>query len=157
MLECIWCLRPYWATLNTPVLVWSPKLSSVRPAQYLDGWPPGNSRCCSLLLFSISRIFSMFYCFHKVLIVTRQDHRYFFHLWKTFRIFFSDIPFLSNDILIFSVSSMCINVNPHEGLALVLLKQHKDYCWNIFGAYDHTTLNTPVLVWSPKGSKRTHL
>ena len=37
-------------TLNAPVLVRSPKLSSVGPAQYLDGWPPGNSRCCRLLL-----------------------------------------------------------------------------------------------------------
>ena len=35
-------------TLNAPVLVRSPKLSSVGPAQYLDGWPPGNSRCCRL-------------------------------------------------------------------------------------------------------------
>ena len=35
-------------TLNTPVLVRSLKLSSVGPAQYLDGWPPGNSRCCRL-------------------------------------------------------------------------------------------------------------
>ena len=35
---------------------------------------------------------------------------------------------------------------------IVLSKQHKDYCWNGFGAYDHTTLNTPVLVWSPKVS-----
>ena len=38
-------------TLSTPVLVWSLKLSSVEPAQYLDGWPPGNSRCCRLLFF----------------------------------------------------------------------------------------------------------
>ena len=38
-------------TLNAPVLVWSPKLSSVGPVQYLDGWPPGNHRCCRLLFF----------------------------------------------------------------------------------------------------------
>ena len=41
-------------TLNTPVLVRSPKLSSVGPAQYLDGWPPRNSRCCRLFLFFCS-------------------------------------------------------------------------------------------------------
>ena len=29
-------------TLNTPVLVRSPKLSNVGPGQYLDGRPPGN-------------------------------------------------------------------------------------------------------------------
>ena len=38
-------------TLSTPLLIWSLKLSSVGPAQYLDGWPPGNSRCCRLLFF----------------------------------------------------------------------------------------------------------
>ena len=38
-------------TLNAPVLVWSPKLSSVGPAKYLDGWPPGNRRCCRLRFF----------------------------------------------------------------------------------------------------------
>ena len=41
-------------TLNAPVLVRSPKLSSVGPAQYLDGWPPGNSRCCRLFLIFFS-------------------------------------------------------------------------------------------------------
>ena len=38
-------------TLNAPVLIWSPKLSSVGPVQYLDGWPPGNHRCCRLHLY----------------------------------------------------------------------------------------------------------
>ena len=33
------------ATLNTPVVVWSLKFSIVGPGQYLDGWPPGNTRC----------------------------------------------------------------------------------------------------------------
>ena len=32
--------------LNTPVLVRSPKLSSIEPRQYLDGRPPGNTGCC---------------------------------------------------------------------------------------------------------------
>ena len=31
--------------LKTPVLVWSLKLSSIEPCEYLDGWPPGNTRC----------------------------------------------------------------------------------------------------------------
>ena len=39
---------------------------------------------------------------------------------------------------------------------IVLSKQHKDYCWNGFGAYDHTTLNTPVLVCSLKVSSVGH-
>ena len=34
--------------LSTPVLVRSPKLSSIEPSQYLGGWPPGNTRCCKL-------------------------------------------------------------------------------------------------------------
>ncbi len=35
------------STENTPVLVRSPKLSSVAPGQYLDGRPPGNPGCRS--------------------------------------------------------------------------------------------------------------
>ena len=31
--------------LKTPVLVRSLKLSSIEPCEYLDGWPPGNTRC----------------------------------------------------------------------------------------------------------------
>ena len=31
--------------LKAPVLVWSLKLSSIEPCEYLDGWPPGNTRC----------------------------------------------------------------------------------------------------------------
>ena len=46
-------------TLSTPVLVWSLKLSSVEPAQYLDGWPPGNSRCCRRLFFFSSTMISV--------------------------------------------------------------------------------------------------
>ena len=38
-------------TLNTPVLVRSPKLSNVEPSQYLDGWPPGNTRCSKCFIF----------------------------------------------------------------------------------------------------------
>ena len=33
-------------TLKTPVLVGSPKLSSVEPHYYLDGGPLGNTRYC---------------------------------------------------------------------------------------------------------------
>ena len=39
-------------TLKTPVLVRSPKLSNVEPGQYLDGWPPGNTRCRRLFPLS---------------------------------------------------------------------------------------------------------
>ena len=38
-------------TLKTPVLVWSLKLSNVEPRQYLDGWLPGNTRCCRQFIF----------------------------------------------------------------------------------------------------------
>ena len=31
--------------LKAPVLVWSLKLSSIEPCEYLDGWPPRNTRC----------------------------------------------------------------------------------------------------------------
>ena len=37
-------------TLITPDLVRSRKLSRVGPGQYLDGRPPGNTRCCKLFL-----------------------------------------------------------------------------------------------------------
>ena len=40
-------------TLNTPVLVRSRKLSNVGPGQYLDGGPPGNSRCGRLLVLGV--------------------------------------------------------------------------------------------------------
>ena len=38
-------------TLNTPVLVRSPKLSNVGPGQYLDGRLPGNTGCRRLLFW----------------------------------------------------------------------------------------------------------
>ena len=37
--------------LKAPVLVWSLKLSSIEPCEYLDGWPPGNTWCCRPNLF----------------------------------------------------------------------------------------------------------
>ena len=42
-------------TLKAPVLVRSPQLSNVESGQYLDGWPPGNTRCCWLF---VTRYFS---------------------------------------------------------------------------------------------------
>ena len=33
-------------TLKAPLLVRSAKLSNIGSGQYLDGWPPGNTRCC---------------------------------------------------------------------------------------------------------------
>ena len=38
-------------TLNTPVLVRSPKLSNIWPGQYLDGRLPGNTGCRRLLFW----------------------------------------------------------------------------------------------------------
>ena len=53
-------------TLNTPVLVRSPKLSNVESSQYLDGWPPGNTGCCWLPSF-------FFYFFPRLLLTFGQD------------------------------------------------------------------------------------
>ena len=47
-------------TLNTPVLVWSLKLSSVGLVQYLDGWLPRNHRLC-LFMFSCFILFLFFW------------------------------------------------------------------------------------------------
>lgn len=33
--------------IETPVLVWTQKLSNIGPGQHLDGWPQGNLRCCN--------------------------------------------------------------------------------------------------------------
>ncbi len=84
-------------TLNAPVLVWSPKLSSVGPAQYLDGWPPGNSRCCRLFFFSLPPTFKTFF-FPTILTTTKtfatqshsQDYhcvfKYNFFPWKKWQL-----------------------------------------------------------------------
>ena len=47
-------------TLSTPVLIWSPKLSSVGHVQYLDGWPSRNHRCSRLCLLFPSFLFFFF-------------------------------------------------------------------------------------------------
>ena len=39
-------------TLNTLVLIWSPKLNRVGPVKYLGGWQSGNCRCCMLFFLS---------------------------------------------------------------------------------------------------------
>ena len=41
-------------SMATPDLVRSRKLSRVGPGQYLDGRPPGNTRCC-MLFFSLTQ------------------------------------------------------------------------------------------------------
>ena len=43
--------------LNIPVLVRSLKSSSIELSQYLDGWPPGNTKCCWHLLFFSPNLF----------------------------------------------------------------------------------------------------
>ena len=99
-------------TLSTPVLVWSLKLSSVGPTQYLNGWPPGNSRCCRLLFFffhMISVWLSSFNIWHLFFTLCANSYRVFTHILHT-----------------------------------------KAHCGKAATAYDHTTLSTPVLVWSLK-------
>ena len=50
-------------TLNTPVLVRSPKLSNVEPSQYLDGWPLGNTRYRKQYFLALLSLFlSAFLC-----------------------------------------------------------------------------------------------
>ena len=51
-------------TLNTPVLVRTPKLSNVGPGQYLDGRPPRNTGCCRLFAFAHPLLFLLTHIFH---------------------------------------------------------------------------------------------
>ena len=44
-------------TLKTPLLVRSAKLSNFESGQYLDGWPPGNTRCCWHFVIKIIRFY----------------------------------------------------------------------------------------------------
>ena len=73
-------------TLNTPVLVRSPKLSNVESSQYLDGWPPGNTGCCwltSAFLHGVCLVFA----FARFCLVFSQDFSTIFvaKLWKSWR------------------------------------------------------------------------
>ena len=51
----IWSRGWWWgdprSILYTPVVVRSPKLSSIEPRRYLDGRLPGNTGCCWLFVF----------------------------------------------------------------------------------------------------------
>ena len=113
-------------TLNTPVLVWSPKLSSVGPVQYLDGWPPGNHRCCRLSFFFI---FSQ--CLHCLL------------PWSCPSFYF--YTFLSRGLPPLTMATIY-----QAWHSIVPFRLLSSYNLTATCAYDHTTLNTPVLVWSPK-------
>ena len=62
--------------LNAPVLVRSPKLSSIEPRQYLDGWPPGNTGCCWQINFFFA-IFYLHWHFDK-----KSCFDVFFHRWN---------------------------------------------------------------------------
>ena len=64
--------------LNAPVLVRSPKLSSIEPRQYLDGWPPGNTGCCWHINFFFSTLYTE--------ILTRKGFfDVFFHQWNEWK------------------------------------------------------------------------
>ena len=85
-------------TMNTPVLVRSPKLSMVGPGQYLDGSPPGNTWCCRLhhlFFFRLKRckirLLSVCYCFLFLLdaFLSRS-----FTSWPSIRLPFTNKPFL---------------------------------------------------------------
>ena len=53
-------------TLRTPLLVRSAKLSSVGSGQYLDGWPPGNTRCCwHFIIFMYYFFLNFLFYFHR--------------------------------------------------------------------------------------------
>ena len=93
-------------TLNTPVLVRSPKLSNVESSQYLDGWPPGNTGCCWSKPNFFARV-------SRVLRDPRQVPNFSF-------------PFSST------------------------LRDWKRLDLALSDANGHITLNTPVLVRSPK-------
>ena len=75
-------------TLNTPVLVRSPKLSMVGPGQYLDGWPPGNTWCRRHQSFSFARRFIfVFLGFFPLFFIFPSDFLYEFWLKNWTRIF----------------------------------------------------------------------
>ena len=132
-------------TLNTPVLVRSPKLSNVGPGQYLDGRLPGNTGCRNLL-FWINCRYEEFKSI-KITVIIVYGH-----------------TTLNTPVLV--RSPKLSNVGPGQYLdgrlpgntgcrrLLFWLK-----CWyeefkhiqtTVIIVYGHTTLNTPVLVRSPK-------
>ena len=132
-------------TLNTPVLVRSPKLSNVGPGQYLDGRLPGNTGCRKLLFWLNCR-YEEFKSI-KITVIIVYGH-----------------TTLNTPVLV--RSPKLSNVGPGQYLdgrlpgntgcrrLLFLLK-----CWyeefksikiTVIIVYGHTTLNTPVLVRSPK-------
>ena len=62
--------------LNAPVLVRSPKLSSIEPRQYLDGWPPGNTGCCwQINFFSYTEILTRNSCFHVFFFIRETNEK----------------------------------------------------------------------------------
>ena len=65
-------------TLKAPVLVRSPQLSNVESGQYLDGWPPGNTRCCWLF---VTRYFS-------------DNNSVFWHFFSSYYSYFFLLQFL---------------------------------------------------------------
>ena len=70
-------------TLKAPVLVRSPQLSNVESGQYLDGWPPGNTRCCWLFVthyfsdnnYVFWHFFSSEYFFFATISAYVSEHR----------------------------------------------------------------------------------
>ena len=62
--------------LKTPVLVWSLKLSNIEPSQYLDGWPPGNTGCCRLLILQMSELLSISLHFYSILLSLFSSFEY---------------------------------------------------------------------------------
>ena len=132
-------------TLNTPVLVRSPKLSNIWPGQYLDGRLPGSTGC-RRLLFWLKCWYEEFKSI-KMTVIIVYGH-----------------TTLNTPVLV--RSPKLNNVGPGQYLdgrlpgntgcrrLLFLLK-----CWyeefksikiTVIIVYGHTTLNTPVLVRSPK-------
>ena len=130
-------------TLNAPVPVRSPKLSSVGPDQYLDGWPPGNIRCCRLLFIYLYFFFFLPHITWIVILLIRAS-------LSRFRSFLLEIS-VECDVKASNTNCVCPIHYIRKRFSII-----ENHIWNrnligaYFDAYDHTTLNAPVPVRSPK-------
>ena len=138
-------------TLNTPVLVRSPKLRNVGLGQYLNGRPSGNTGCCRLLILRI--------CLQSyVMLKTPQSNtNRLFRLRPYYVEYTGSRPITevkkrrARSVLEWETVweyrvlqtfnfTICLQ-------SYVMLKTPQSTKYFVYG---HTTLNTPVLVRSPK-------
>ena len=138
-------------TLNTPVLVRSPKLSNVGHGQYLDGRLPGNTGCRRLLFWLKCR-YEEFKNI-KITVIIVYGH-----------------TTLNTPVLVRSPKLSNVGHGQYldgrlpgnTGCRRLLFwlkcryEEFKNIKITVIIVYGHTTLNTPVLVRSPKLSNVGH-